>query len=209
MSSELTVRVDDLPDLSPEQKEKVKRYIRNGMTSHLSADKEVGPFMLYMMGYSLEAVAKASGFPFDVICLTAAHSRWAEKRNLLQTGGPNVAMEMQKNIANMMLVATFLASQQELADVLSGKKEAIKSHLAVKSLSGLQNLVDIVMKLNGMVDPNGNPVAPPGTVIHAQNVQINNNSSPEEVKSAEEKKLAAAKERAEKLKALADGQEGI
>ena len=154
--------------LSDEQKEKVRKLVRSNRFTYLSPEREVAPFMLFMTGNSLEAISKLSDLPLDVIYSTAVQYQWAEKRAVLNESGENPLTMMQKKIAEMMLVATFLNAQKELAKLISSDDNG-KSPLVVRNLSGLQALMDMITKLNGSPEPGQ---------INAQNVQINNYNSP-------------------------------
>lgn len=142
------------------------------------------------MGGDLETVAKTSGYGFDIIVMTALHYQWKAKKEQLNkifaNGSVDLALDLQRQMANMMLITSYMAMQNEMAKVLSGQVEASKSSIAVKTLSGINNLVDLIMKLNGQIDANGNAKipTPAATVIHANNVQINNGKEEIETKES-------------------------
>jgi len=193
MSNSLVVLANKVT-LPEEKKEQVRRVVSKGGISYLSTDKEVAPFMLFLMGHSYESISKSTNYPYEVIVLTSGHYDWDEKLKMAKNEEGDIGLGMQKQITNMMLVATFVAAQKELAKLMSGEIEPEKSTLAVKGVGGLEKLMDLYKKLNGMVDSNGN-AAP----IVAQNVQINHYAAPEDPKKAEAKE----KSRVEMLRELA------
>lgn len=139
--------------------------------SYLSPDKEEGPFLLYAMGNDFETIALKSNYPIDVIYLTAMRYDWKNKITLLSKIKDLSPQEIQRDLANTLLMATWVSIQRELSEVISGKIEANKSKLIPKSTKALNELIDMVNKVNGIGEQNPAPIS-----VNAQNVQINTHS---------------------------------
>lgn len=139
--------------------------------SYLSPDKEEGPFLLYAMGNDFETIALKSNYPIDVIYLTAMRYDWKNKITLLSKIKDLTPQEIQRDLANTLLMATWISIQRELGEVISGKIEANRSKLIPKSTKALNELIDMVNKVNGIGEQNPAPIS-----VNAQNVQINTHS---------------------------------
>ena len=160
----------------------------------LSPDKEPGPFLLYGCGDNFDTIATKMNLPVDVIVATAIQYRWPDKSRLLnRTESGLVPGNLQKDLVNTILVATIVSMQRELGEVISGKKEAKDCALIPSSPQALQKLMEMVSSLN-----NPQPADPmkPQTVIHATNLQINNQQAPPEAQVG----LLEAPEKASELK---------
>lgn len=175
-----------------------KRMIASGI-SFLSAEKEAGPFMLYLLGESIESVADKTQYPRDVIHATAEHYRWAEKRDaLVQTGKEaELIKDMEKNLLNMMLLATYKLFTTEIGEVMAGKKLPQDCKFVPSSMQGLQKLLEMVEKANKLVSTEKPDAQPGQTVVNAHNVQIINQTTPQ---TPEERRLAFLKQVAESQK---------
>lgn len=181
-------------DLQPDQVKRLTTLLHQKGISYLSPEKEEGPFLLYCMGDDLTTIALKSNFPSDIILLTAIRYDWKSKALLLNKVRGQTSLEIQKDLANTMLMATWVSIQRELGQVISGKLSANDSKLIPKNAKALSELMDMVNKVNGVGEK---PVpAPAGTVIHATNVQVNQGLPPAEETDADRAK------RAIKIKAL-------
>lgn len=171
-------------ELPQDEVERLKRLAAVNSISYLSPDKESTPFMLYCMGDTFEEIALKTNLPEAVVKVTAMKYEWHEKSRLYRMD----VDEVKKDIAKMVLAATHIAVKKELSDVLSGKLKS--SSLIPKNVASLEKLMDLVDTVHGVVQP-AKPKAG-GTVIQAQNVQINNNAveypEPEESKDEKEAK---------------------
>jgi hypothetical protein len=138
--------------------------------------------MLFLMGDSVEGVAAKTSYPLDVLIYTAAHYKWREKRDSFLEAGKHIDLvrDLEKSMLNNLLVATWQLINQEVGEVMAGKKALDACTFVPKSMTGVQKLLEMVDKINGMVAPA--PEQPTQTVVHAQNVQINNHTpqTPEE-----------------------------
>jgi hypothetical protein len=163
------------------------------MLAPLSPDRESAPFLLYCCGDDLELIAAKMTLPRDVITATAIQYRWPEKAKLMRKdGNAAVPNDLQKDLVNSILVATFVAMQRELSEVVSGKRLAKDCALIPSSPAALEKLMNMITTLNTPVLPGkGGPVADPvhsgpQTVIHAGNVHMG--QAPERAAESEEKK---------------------
>lgn len=165
--------------ITPEDHQKALKLRTAGASAPLSPDKEVGPFMLFLIGADVEEVAVKTGYPKDVVLLTAIQYKWQEKRDMLIESGKEAELikDMEKGLVNNLLLATYHKITREVAEVVSGKRE--DSVYIPKSIQSLQRLLDMVEKANklGIVDA---PSVVGGTVVNAQNVQIVQNSDSSE-----------------------------
>jgi len=163
----------------------------------LSQDKEQGLFLLYCSGYDIDAITVKTNWPKDVILITAIHYRWVDKAKLLaQTQNiTNMPLFLQKELVNSILIATFVSYQKELGEVIAGKKQAKDCALIPSSQGSLEKLINLVSAVNGATPPADKNT----TVVHAQNVQINQGGEQKEsVKTLDDPN------RAEMLAALED-----
>lgn len=164
----------------------------------LSPDRESAPFLLYCCGDDLEMIAAKMTLPKDVITATAIQYRWPEKAKLMRKdGNAAVPNDLQKDLVNSILVATFVAMQRELSEVVSGKRLAKDCALIPSSPAALEKLMNMISALNA--PPPAPPVPAAGsTVIHAETVNMGQPVPPPEkpVDSEERKavKLAMLKE---------------
>lgn len=190
MSNHTTNLVAQVAAMSPADGERVRKLVTAGSISYLSPEKEVGPFMLFLLGDSLEAVAEKTQYPRDIILVTAAHYRWDEKKSVLvQTGKESeLIKDIEKNLLNMMLLATYKAFSKEIGEVMAGKKNASDCRFIPSSMQGLGKLLEMVEKANKLVALDKPPeTQQPQTVVHAQNVQIVNNNG--EMSQEEKRRL--------------------
>jgi tetrahydromethanopterin S-methyltransferase subunit G len=157
--------------ISEEQRERVRKIVKvSGHALYLSPDKEVGAFLFFMLGDDIPAVALKTAVPEDVIVATAIQYKWEEKKSALKLGEGDAVNQIQKQMINMILAATFVSVQSQLSEVLSGKKLAKDCGLIPGTVMGLERLLEMVALVNG-----AKVAQPEGTNIHAQNVQIVNN----------------------------------
>jgi len=154
--------------LSQEAIERLQRQLKSGITAPLSPERESGPFMLWCCQDSLEIISIKCNIPIDVIYATAIKYDWVAKAGVLHGDVKSI----QKSIATSLLVATFMTIQKDLADVLAGRKSADKCKLMPQNIVGLERLMAMVSDVMG--DAQLGKEVPGSTVVHAMNVQINN-----------------------------------
>jgi len=195
-NSLIAVVTENAINLPIERRDELIRQIRRNTISQLSPEKEAGPFALYMLGDSIEAIALKTNYPIDVICLTAIYYRWevkvGELRALMESEDPVKAF--QKDLANLLLVATLTSARKQLGDIIAGRADAKSSFLMPKNIAGVERLMAMINSLNEKPEA-------PQTSITATNVQINQGLasfipaplSPEKQVEMEKKKLALAK----------------
>lgn len=150
---------------------RIERLVASNQTAPLPQEKEVGPFLLFVLGDSVEEVASKTGTPKDVMYLTYLKYNWEEKRDELNKHGQvAVISALQKQAINYLLVATNLSITRQVAQVMSGALPPEKCPLIPRSLHGLKLLLELAKEVNNM-----SPEKAPNTtnVIHAQNVQVN------------------------------------
>lgn len=191
MNNNNTQLATQVAALSPTDGDRVRRLITTGSISYLSPEKEVGPFMIYLLGDSIDQVAEKTGYPKDIILVTAAHYRWVEKKDaLVQTGKESeLVRDMEKNLLNMMLMATYKVFSQEIGEVMSGKRKPSDCRFLPSSMQGLGKLLEMVEKANKLVAVDKPVESQPqaSTVVHAHNVQIVQNNG--EISAEEKRRL--------------------
>lgn len=174
------------PPIPFDDEQRAKKLIASN--HFLSQEKEVGPFMLYLLGDDIESVAVKCGYPKDIVLATAVHYRWRDKREALIQKGKESEMvkEIEKNLVNSLLLASWRSISAEVGAVMSGKLDPGKSKFVPQSIAALERLLAMAERVNKLVvtDAGATPEQKPGTtVVNAQNVQIVNNpseSSPED-----------------------------
>jgi hypothetical protein len=130
------------------------------------------PFLLFLLGDSIEQVAETTGTPADVMYLTAIKYCWPQKRDeLAKMGQANLIAQLQKHTLNKILVATSMVIDKQLKDVISGKLPAEKCSLIPRNIHGLGALMEMITAAN-QEPPAPQPPAQT-TVVQATNVQIN------------------------------------
>lgn len=142
----------------------------------LAPEKESGPFLLFCCGDPLDTISAKMNLPRDVIVATAIQYRWPEKAKILNRKEAGIVpADLQKELVNTILVATVVAMQRELGDVIAGRKEAKDCSLIPSTPASLEKLMAMVTALNAGTPAPGGPAPDPTprTVIHAQNVQVN------------------------------------
>jgi len=187
-----------LPELSVGETDRIRRLVATGSSSYLSADKEVGPFMLFLLGDDIETVAVKTGIPKDILLLTCHQYRWLEKRAAISTKEGEMVKGIERSLLNNILVATYKAVSEEVGAVMAGKLKPSAAQFIPQSMQALQRLMEMVEKANQLVAVGGNPpAAGGGTVVHAQNVQINQ-AAPVPVDDPEERRRRYLAARASK-----------
>ena len=138
------------------ENDRVRRLVRSGAVSPLSPEREQAPFLLYLFGDSVSEIAFKQSIPKDIIEVTAAHYHWEEKRQAFAGSGLSLVSELQKKIANTLLVTAYMAMLKDLAEVSAGTKDGKDCLYIPKSIAGLQQLTEFVDKANGIIatDPN-------------------------------------------------------
>jgi hypothetical protein len=160
---------------------RVEGLVVRGQTAPLQSDREIGPFLLYVIGDTIEEVATKTGIPVDVVYLTAIAFRWEEKRAALaKQGNVAVVTALQKQLVNNLLIATQASILRQVGEVMSGRLPPEKCSLIPRSLQGLKTLLEMVKEVNTMVSAGDTKTST--NVIHAENVQINQTVAPEEPK---------------------------
>lgn len=176
-----------LPD---DQVKRLTTMLYQKSLSYLSPDKEEGPFLLYAMGNDFETIALKTNYPIDIIYLTAIRYDWLGKATLINKVKNLSPAEIQKDIANTLLIATWVSIQRELGEVMSGKKAAKDSKLIPQSTKSLSELIDMVNKVNGLSEVKAGAGS---TIVNATNVQIQNYEALKPEETEEEKAKKAIK----------------
>jgi len=165
----------------PEQSlRKFKELMNKGMISPLSEDDSTPHLLLFLTGESLDAIAERTSTPKDVVYLTAIKHNWSIKKEKVDKmgGSDTVLHALRKQLLNNILIATTKASLKDVGDVMSGRLPASKMPLIPRSLHALNSLFQ-------MIDDASKPLETPpaqNNVIHAENVQINQQIAAPEVK---------------------------
>lgn len=157
--------------------------------------------MLFLLGDDIENVALKTGYPKDVILITAAHYRWREKRDMLVEQGKEgeLIKDVEKAMLNQLLMATYKAVTNEVGQILAGKMGADQSRFIPGSMQGLQRLLEMIEKANKLVAVGDQEKPPPGsTIVHAENVQINNLPADANFETKRQKFLQAMAAKADK-----------
>lgn len=205
----LVALVGDSSLVPIEEKEKIESKLRKGLIGPLSPERESGPFMLYCCGDDLDAISLKTNFPKEILYVTAVHYDWPAKSQSLRGDSKDFnPLNIQRDLAHSLLVATYMAAKEQLADVLAGRKKPSQCPLLPSNMHSLEKLMNMITEMN--VPANGdNSIPQGGTVVHAQNVQINQqqnnngNNNPQEIQEISDEELEAKKiEREAKYKAL-------
>lgn len=173
-------------NLPKERVDSLINSLRQRSISYLSPEKEGGPFLLYCCGDDLEKIALKTNYPIEVILLTAMQYKWHTKTSLLQkTLSDNGLLDIQKDMAKMILVATQTSIQKQLGDVIAGRLDPEKCQLIPKTIKGLNELMSMVNGITDKIKDLENPPQAPQAAITVQatNVQINQgNPEPQKTK---------------------------
>ncbi|MEM4379364.1 MAG: hypothetical protein QXL01_01575 [Thermoplasmatales archaeon] len=163
-------------NLPTEQIVRIEKALERRDISPISSDKETGLFLLYAMGESLDSIAEQTNIPKDIIALTAVTYDWETKCLEIKKyrNGDKIG-EMQKDLVNTLLAATYVTIKRELALVIAGKKDPYEVLLIPKKIEGLEKLMNMVAEINspGATAAKNTAQKAGGTVVQAQNVQIN------------------------------------
>lgn len=183
METKVIIRKNNL-NLPADQLQRIEKAVDRKDIKPLSSDREVGLFLMYCCGDEIDSIAEQTQLPRDVIALTALTYDWHTKALELRKyrNGDKIA-DLQKDLVNTLLIATYASIKQDLALVIAGKKEAHEVGLIPRKIDGLEKLLNMVSEIN---NPNGKvPANKGGTVVQANNVQIvqNNQVAPEESKT--------------------------
>ena len=203
MQQSLIAAVTTSEIIPEDARKQIESRVRKGLLGPLTVERESGPFMLYCCGDTFEDIAIKTNFPIDVLYVTAIHHNWEERSKSLKIKGKAFdPANLQKDLSHSILVATYMAAQEQLQDVLAGRKKASQCPLIPKNIHALERLMGMITALNSAEGS----VPPGGTVVHAQNVQINQNSKEvptvQNAEFVDEETEERKKERAEKYKLL-------
>lgn len=187
-------------NLPVEQVKRIESLVDKRAISHISPDREPGLFLMYVMGESLESIAQQTQIPSDIIALTAIKYDWENKALVVQKyRNEDKIGEMQKDLVNTLLAATYVTIKQELALVIAGKKDPYEVLLIPKKIEGLEKLMNLVSEINNPGAASAKGAAKSGgTVIQAQNVQVNqqvSSSDADEIKLSKAEKLRKLREK--------------
>lgn len=134
----------------------------------LSDGAELGPYLFFLMGETIQEISDKTGLPKEILALSARKHNWAERREKFTGNGRTVPQEMQRQMANSLLVATFMAVSEEVKGVMSGEIHPSQAKFIPKNLNGLQTLVQMVTAISSAEEPKKG-----STVIKAENIQMN------------------------------------
>jgi hypothetical protein len=169
LPAEIRTQLASLPEV---EIKRLESLVARGITAPLTPEKEVGPFLLYIIGDSLEDVATKTGTPKDVIYLTYVKYGWAEKKNHLSSSGMDKVIEqLNKNMVHHVLVATFKVLTEQIGKVMSGEMPHEKCSYIPRSLHGVRQLIEMAEQVNNIVKDADKK--PGNTIVQANNVQIN------------------------------------
>jgi hypothetical protein len=160
-------------DLSPEVITRLKGDIHRGLIAQLSPEKEAIPFILYALGNSWTNISEQTGIPQSILYATAMYYQWDKKLASLRDKSKEFRPEdMLGDIFNLSLVIIKHGIQEMAKDVLTGEKKVTSFPLFPKNLHGFEKLFTVLEKLKELTGESPKPNQG-GTVVNAQNVQIN------------------------------------
>lgn len=193
--------------LPKEAIEDLKLEIQKGAIGHVCPDKEAVPFMLYCIGTSFEDIAVRTNIHIKILWATALYYNWPEKRRKIQGEKDFQPEAVLSDVFNLSLVIIQHGIKDMAKDVLSGKRRASQFPLFPKNLHGFEKLLltlEKMKQITGDLPPTvGNNS---GTVVQANNVQINQHQNPQDLAEYTDEEIEARKkERAEKYKAIKGG----
>lgn len=136
-------------------------------TAYLSQEQETAPFLLFLMGDSLEEIADKTNYPKEILAVTAKQYGWIARKDAFAKEGRSVPAEIQKNLVNSLLVATYIAVQQELSLVMRGERDPAQTKFVPKNIGALQTLIQMVNTVNNIENKTKAPT------IKGNNVQVN------------------------------------
>jgi hypothetical protein len=167
--------------------------LSRGSLSFLSPEREAGPFLLYCCGDDFKTISIKCSLPLEIILITAMYYKWPTKAELLQKDITAQSIEdLQKDMTKSLLVATYIAMQKQLGDVIAGRTDASKCGLIPKNMQSLGRLMDMVQSLTESKDHKDSAGGGTRTTITANNVQVINNTN--EPAKIEEKKESVVPE---------------
>lgn len=191
------MKLDNVPavknqlGLTTDRVDRLKAQLAARQITYLAADKEAGPFLLYCCGDDIDTIAAKTNVPKDIVAVTALHYRWADKAAVLVGDkGAGGAMAIRREMANTLLIATFVAMQKQLGEVVAGRADASTCPLIPTSLGALEKLMAMVEAVNKPAT--AEPAKTHTTIIHAENAQVNQQPQPIQLTSpAKPDRLAA------------------
>lgn len=137
---------------------------------YLSQENETGPFLLFLMGDTIEQIADKTKTPKEVLAVTARQHNWLARKEAFAASGRNVPGEIQKGLVNMILATTYLAVKDELAMVMKGERDPSQTKFVPKNIAALQTLIEMVNTVNAADDGKQRTKAPS---ISGDKVQVN------------------------------------
>lgn len=156
MSKWLEEKLENAPlDMDASVKAAIRKSIAEGRAQMLSAEKEAGPFYLYLIGDSYETVAEKTGWSVDVIAITALRFHWYEKKlSCGLSSDDDGAKQVLKSAMSAVLAATAHVLTEQAKNVMSGKIDASECKIIPKSVKELQMFVQTVSQIYEMNEKN-------------------------------------------------------
>lgn len=177
--------------------DRVSKAIRNGNISWLSPDVQFSFYTWFAIGKTLQEVSELTEYPYEIIVLTALKYDWIAKREAGKAGKELVEQVSIENVNNT-LALTKLAIDQEIREVMSGKKDARQSMYVPKNSSQLKEFLTLVAQINNVQNMLSAPPKAPQVVVQ-NNTQVNN----DKITANETQTLAATPMRPQLGKPLA------
>lgn len=185
----------ELDGISEQDMRRFKSLVDKGQLAPLEEDAATPHMLLYFTGESLDVIAERMGTPKDVVYLTSIKYNWAAKKEHVDKHGGSDALikGLRKRFIDHLMIATTLLGMDEVGKVMAGKLPVGKMPMMPRSLHAF----DALCKLQDEVNAPAATQQTQSNVIHAENVQINNQIAP-----AEPKEEVIRVSRAERLKQL-------
>ena len=173
-----------------------KHLITTGLSGPLTEEKQRKYYPWFLLGKSFKEISELTDIPIGIIVLTACQYDWWTKKDQAEKDDTSIIEDITKNNMNNLLMLTQLAINNEVADVLTGKKDARDSKYVPQSLNQMKEFMTVVLQVNNVKNllsvktplvqidnPTNNP--PPAQPV---NIQINNsNGEPPQITASEEK----------------------
>lgn len=150
----------------------IAHAIRTTHISWLSVTQQAECYTWFAIGKDLREISAIVEIPYPIIALTALKYDWVAKRETGRHGKEFVEQISIENVNNT-LALTKLAIDQEIREVMSGKKDARNSLYVPKNSSQLKEFLTLVAQINNVQNMLSAPPKAPQVVVQ-NNTQVNN-----------------------------------
>jgi hypothetical protein len=141
------------PDMPVAHIDGLRKAVEKGAASTLSAEREQGPFMLYLLGNDYQSIAEQSGWPLNVILFTALKNNWFEKKQMLDLDNQKEAARyVIKQAVNSMLATTTAVIMKQMQQIMKGEIDPADCKYIPKDIYAMEKFLSVAQQLHKLTE---------------------------------------------------------